>query len=489
VMELFNKLFDTVPLVVNGKEVSGFMSVHPRAVPHNQLATLVPRKEASKAFRQLENMFTQLTPRFDGDIVRTRMFGTIIGEGERTSLVKIGLPSHPFRGFKKALILSADFTTSQMYHLLKWEGCTLTDTTERFMNRYSPEGYAQARSSIEARMTDLTIVPLLNSEQMPSKNQFDSGVILPKENLRELKQAMWRYRTNTRGLRDLVLHMRNPHRFPALLTGNQARLVRRLRELECKTDILGWMLNTCDRLLRSWWLKNSPAKNRTQWGDVLTVPGILILNNDFVEDYKEQAEALRYQMLSIGKVEGRNDFQKSNVVAFLSAVNPEPVLGRLLKALLEDYEVEEDYVVDKAIQAIGRGNIRNHASNKKMLAIVPTYDLAKRIWKRMGSKPHLSTEVMKKLGDYTFWSLNAAMKEERTEEQRREKKRELQKSSREDATVRALNMLMNRRARRRGLLTRADDENRKNELLVELIELEKQIEQLRAQRSQENSEP
>jgi hypothetical protein len=327
---------------------------------------------------------------------------------------------------------------------------------------------------------------------MPSKNQFDSGVILPKKYLVEMKQSLREAHTSTRGLRDIVLHLRNPLRFPAILTTDQARLVRKMRELNCSTDALKWMLEMSDRLLRAWWKKNPAVRRETAMGEMLNTRGVLILNNDFSDDYKRYVEDTGFELLSIGKVEGRNDFRDANVVAFLAAINPEPQLCNLLKALLENYEVEEDYVVDKAIQAIGRGNIRNHKSTKKMLAIVSTSELAKRIWKRMGGKPCLAEDVTQKLGDYTFWQLNAATKAETTPEQRLEKERARQRAKqvrfRQNEVNRRLQTLRNKRSYYRSRLSLAPDATEKTKIETNISAIDCEIKKLIAFRKEQKKD-
>jgi hypothetical protein len=483
---VFEMLFETKPLEVRGRLSKKFITLHPRPISSQKLASLRPSSEAlQKAFDRLKSMYKELAPRDKDDIVRMRMFGALTGKDDAEHLVKISLPSHPFRGFARVWILAADFTTSQMHALLKWEGCELLDRTESFLDRWSPGGYIAARKAIERRQTSLTIVPLLNTDRMPAKNQFDRGVILPTKNLRALKDAMWKTYTTTPGLQDVAQHLRDPQQYPALLNGDQISLVKAMKKLKCEPDMLGWMLQTSERLLDAWWKKHPPSRTVNRLGDLQTVPGMMVLNNDFSEEYINKVKTLRYELLPLGEVEGRNDFRGTNVVAFLSAVNPEQVMMQLLNALLDDYEAEEDFVVDRAIQAIGRGNIRDHDSNEKMLAIVPTLDLAKRICRRMKNRPTLALDTMKRLGDYTLWSLNCARRQ--TEDEHREKNRAKRMRAAENEHVRKLESLMSKRARRRARLRNSISKKQHDELLLEISQLEKQIVEVRKLIKESNS--
>jgi hypothetical protein len=92
------------------------------------------------------------------------------------------------------------------------------------------------------------------------------------------------------------------------------------------------------------------------------------------------------------------------LVALLAGVNPEPVISRVLQAYLPEYDPDEDYIIDKAVQTIGRGSIRSSNSTERMMAIVPTYELALRLVNRMSGYPLIDLVFAKKMGDYVWWS-------------------------------------------------------------------------------------
>jgi len=395
VEELFHTLFRTEFLKdpVTGKKVENLCSITPKYIPQNQMAQLVSNKPTAKAFNQLHHLHASLTPEGD-EPIRMRVFGAVQGKGRSRELIKLVLPSQPFVGFKRVFILSADFETSQMYHLLKLDGTDTRDVTEEFMERYTNDGYVKALRTIQARYKKLTIVPLLDIDDMPSKYAFNGGIIMPDDLMLRFKDRMEALKLNTRHLRDIVAHIRTPHLNRGELQPEQLKMLRFIQENNCQLDITGWMVDRCHRLAKSWTKKHTPVE-----------PGVIIVNKDF-QKYELDEKYFRY--MDIGKVEGNNAHQHANVVAFLGAINPTPLLAQLMRILMPHYDADEDYVVDKAIQSIGRGNIRNHHSSEEMLAVVSTTGLAKRISKRMRSHPRVATDVTKKLGNFVPWNRNAA---------------------------------------------------------------------------------
>jgi hypothetical protein len=93
---------------------------------------------------------------------------------------------------------------------------------------------------------------------------------------------------------------------------------------------------------------------------------------------------------------------------FLAAINPDPHMARLLKARLGHlgYDPKEDFIVDRVIQATGRGNIRTHGIKDRMLIVVPTEGLAQRVAERLEERPKYHIEITEKLGNYVSWNSN-----------------------------------------------------------------------------------
>lgn len=478
--KLFHSLFDSEPLAADAEKAkSNIQLLQPKNIPDNQLVTLLNNKGSAMAFKQLAEMYTQLRPRKD-EPVRMRMFGVIVGQSEMRKLVRVTLPSHPFRGFKQVLILAADFETSQMYHLLKMEGCRLKNVTVKFMDGYTKQGYGRSMRSIEERYSKLTIVPLLDADTMPSKYQLSSGVVLPKEHMVTLKEKMASLDTRTSELRDVVNYIRNPVLHRVVLKGKHAQLLNAMKAAKCELDVLKWQINMCHRLAKAWIAKRGAAVDR--YGK--KQKGVLIVNNDYTS-YNFDPDY--FQFLSVGQVEGRNEFQDANIVAFLPAVNPEPYVAQLLNALLPGYEPDEDYVVDKAIQSLGRGNIRNHNTDSEMLAVVSTRKLADKIAARMQHYPRVDAAVTERLGNYSFWSYNRARELEtiRNADDERQINRDRQRRFRENPVNKELDRLRKSRSSWKRKLQTAETAERKEAVNTRLAEVEAEIQKLLIQRDAE----
>lgn len=406
--ELFNGLFTMTHLKV-GKEVHrGINVLAAKQLADNQKAKLLQSKSSAKSFVVLDDLHKHLQPK-EGEPIRMRTYAMM--EGSKRSngrdtrrMIQISLPSHPFVGFKSIYVLSADFKTSQMYHLMKMEGVLLNDVTRTFMDKYTKGGYLKALDALHTRYSNVKIVPLLADKRVPAKTKLATGVILPSKNLVRFYKMMEKLNINTGELQSMVDSIRNPEASHIGLKEHHDKLLAWMNKNDVHLDILRWQLDSAQHIAKKW----SDRYGRPR-------PGVLFVNKDY-ESYPIDRKV--FEQLSIGRAEGRNDFMEANVVCFLAAVNPQPVLARLLNALLSNqgYDSDEDYVVDKAVQCIGRGNVRDHKCKSPMLAIVATRGLAYRLKDRMNGSPDISETWLEKTGHYVTWSYNA-FKEQRSKEE------------------------------------------------------------------------
>jgi hypothetical protein len=382
---LFHALFDVIPLK---SKASGIGILKPKRLSNARKKELVTTKSTIKEFTKLDDLHRHLAPADDSPV---RMSVYVVRRGD--TLIHVKLPAKPFVGFRRVFILSADFKTSQMYHLFKSQGCILRDRTVPFMNKYLKGGYGNALTAIYNRQRHLKILPLLSDEnRMPSKYQLNSGVILPKKNLLKLKKKLEELNLSTSVLRDVVDHVRDPALLRGDLTLPQRELLEYMKGLNCELNILQWQVDKSSDLVRRWFRQT--GKNKS----------ILFINEDRTADYDDNL----FVSISTGKAEGNNRYKKCSAVCFLAAINPEKDVSRVLRAVLKDYDPDEDYVVDKAVQCIGRGNIRLHEAKEDMLAIVSTRYLATKISERMNDSPTILSKETRRLGDYVMWSLNDA---------------------------------------------------------------------------------
>lgn len=392
VEELFLQLFYTTPV----RDKKRIAMVHPKVIPGNKLAQFVRTKDQGKAFPYFEELHKNLT----SDQVRMKVYRMMRGTSMGKTMVQITLPSNPFKGFKRVYILSADFVNSQMYHLLAKEGNRPKKVTEEFMNKYLKGGYYQALETIRKRHDHLIIAPLLDTNRMPSISMLHEGMVIPKDKVDGFLTVIDDLDITSEELKDLSVYVQSPERAdrPNKL---QAKLLKFMEDNGCRFDVLKWQLAASRRIAKQW-LKKHPKDGRD-------ARGILMVNKDYEGKFSSVDDVLEY--VSVGKVEGSNVFIKRNLVVFLAGINPTPELKDVLSAEIPEYDPDEDYAIDKAIQCLGRGNIRDHASKEPMLAIVPTSHLAERVYKRMAEQPRIDLSYCEKLGNYTIWNTKEARNE------------------------------------------------------------------------------
>ncbi|WP_338328661.1 DEAD/DEAH box helicase [Burkholderia multivorans] len=395
---LFNGLFEQQKF-----KKSEFTILRPRDIPHNKRASLITNDASGEAYAKLSEMHKTLSKRYDGH-ERVQIFARKTETEKSLRITYIEMPSYPFRGFREVIILSADFESSQMHHLLRYEEIQPKNITESFMNKWLGGDYRRCLQSVEARHSNVTILPLIRSDRMPSKYQAQSGILIARDKLVDLKEKMDALGVDTPALHAVVEHERKHGNVDYILDSSAIKLRTALREYGCELDILQWMIDRSTEAATKWWKKHGkPAK------------GVGMLNNDAAER-GYVADPDHFDTISVGEIEGRNEFSKANVVCFLASINPDPMVSRLLNTMLgpTGYDASEDYIVDKAIQGIGRGNIRDHNSHAEMLAIVPTTGLAERLRARMKLCPTIDYSVVDQQG-LTYWSLNEAASEEERE--------------------------------------------------------------------------
>lgn len=456
VKNLFDALFDVRPL----QAYSGINELVAKAVSENVKSDLISTKASAREFTKLDILHTSLSE-VDGP-VRLKVYAVMSGK----TMIQVLLPSHPFVGFREVYILSAGFERSQMYHLFKSENCKLVSATRVFMNTYLKHGYGEAINAIGERQSRLEIVPLLEDEGVPSKYQLMSGVIVPRANVLAMTAKKDELAIDTQSMRDVIAHLKDPLLNGGRLRDNHRKLLKEFKRLDVKHDILGWHIRAAERMARQWFAKRGQPHE-----------GLLFVNKAN-EEVRHNKKLL--SVVSIGKAEGNNGYAKSNLVVFLAAVNPEPEIVRILKTLLPDYDPNEDYVIDKAIQCIGRGNIRNHNVNDRMLAIVSTKGMAEAIGKIMNYAPIIRYDITEHLGSYVTWSANLASAEKAKEEKGSKEARRAQGNRNNQKNYRS-NPLNRRLANLRAMRSKAKKAG--NTEVFEKTQLE--IEQLLRERDEQ----
>ncbi len=391
--QLFRSLFKTKRIKSLDPDADPISLLVPKKIAENRKLSKLKSKNLATQFSALSGIHSDLSPLVN-EIVRKKVY--MVSTAKK--LWTITLPHYPFKGFKRVFIMSADFEHSQMYHLFSAEtSVRLRPITREFMDRYLPGGYSKALERIYERQRCLRILPLLKYEGMPSKYKL-GNFILPAPLVYSLKTDMDKYDISTDLLYTLMKAKNDPSFVRGQLKPHQMEFLNRIGRYNTKINAVQWLVSQADRILKTRWFTPKDKIRKA------------VLFTNLKDMGKVRYDENLFSPLSIGKAEGRNEFHEYSAVAFFPAVNPDPQESHVLRTLLPDYNPDEDYIVDKAIQCIGRGNIRNHkADGKKMLAIVSTTHLADRLLQRMaqGAKVYDPEEFF--TGPvYTFWDHAAA---------------------------------------------------------------------------------
>jgi hypothetical protein len=398
-------------------------------------------------------------------------------------LVQITLPSKPFQGFQRVIILSAAFKTSQMFHLLTRERCELSNITTKFLTEY---GYdwtmgLRVRISLESslvsvhnRYSSMILVPLILDEKVPSKHKYLHNLLVPLHNHHKVSELVKDQGLKLNKLRDYLAHEKK-------YSSNKGvtHIITKMKKLQCVDDPLKWMVNSAQLVTKDWLDHTKGLKNSKS--------GLMFLNKDWIDSHGESLNKRLYHFLSIGKVEGQNDYRDRCTMCFLAAVNPQPELAEVLKLIMPDYNPDEDHVVDKAIQALGRGNIRDPFSTDPMLAIVATAGLAHKIQNKLDNIPQIDKSWIEKLGNYVYLNRKETSK---SDEERAERKKKAQQSFREKMGPRYLSvmsMLNSCKKKLKTTNTRIDISSEekvklKERLRSRISKLETELEQIRVTR-------
>lgn len=393
--DFFDKLFQVQPMSRNG--ATGISEIVARNFPENRkvLALQGCGKKAARAFHALDELHKALNTHSDAPS-RMRVYaffekGTGRAAGS-TVLIQVKLPSFPFIGFLDVYILSADFTTSQMYYFFKDEGTRRLDASQWFMDTFHPDGFKKAVNRATQRYNYVDIVALNTDPEPPAISKYEGGgLMIPRHKLVELGDLMASWEMKGSEVLDVINRVRNPMKnSPSKLDKG---LVKVLKQMGAQTDMLKWLVEASHKVVRAWRKKNPSDK-----------PALMFLNKDFND--KMNVDTKIFERLNHAETVGDNRWYESNAVVFLAAINPKPKLERLLRARLGHfgYDPREDFIVDKVIQATGRGNIRTHGIKERMLIVVPTEGLAQRVAERLGERPVYHANITEKLGNYVSWN-------------------------------------------------------------------------------------
>ncbi|HHT8991129.1 TPA: hypothetical protein ACT5B2_000101 [Burkholderia cenocepacia] len=394
--ELFADLFEMVPAKSAGvgKPISGFYRLEPRDVDAESLYEDFTR-HAGDVAQALCAIHDTLTAQKGRRAVR--YFSKKPEARQDYCLLPIEVPTRPFDGFARVIVLSANFKHSQMYHLLWREGTETKNCTKPFLDSWLRGGYRQAVDEIATRYNSVTLVPLTFDEQMPSKSHFARGILLPREQVETFGSRLDELNINSTALAETVTALRSPDVNQTVARVRDNKLAHEFGQHGAHYNPIQWMLDKTEFLASHWWKKHSRPENSK---------ALVVTNAAYADGTRLEFNPDNLALLSQGRVEGSNEFKKWNVIAFLGSLNPDPIDTEFLEKYLTGYNATDDYVVATAIQALGRGNMRDHKTDEPMLALISGVGLAIKVHQLLDALPMIDSTVTKKIGAMVRWDFN-----------------------------------------------------------------------------------
>lgn len=397
-VEFFDKLFIVKPKG-RAHAVGCISEIEATKFPENKKVEALQGcgKKAARSFKALDELHTALSRHPDAPM-RMRVYAFFEkGKGNSagsTILIQVKLPSFPFIGFLDVFILSADFTTSQMFYFFEDEGTRVLNNSQWFMDTFHPDGYKKVVRRATERYDYVDIVALNTDPEPPAISKYKmGGLMIPRSRLVKLGDLMADLDLSGGDALKAINRVRHPLKYTP--SSDDKRLVSALRKMGAQTDMLKWFVAASHRVVRAWRKRNPSSK-----------PALMFLNKDFKD--KMDVDPSLFHQLNHAETVGDNRWHESNAVVFLAAINPKPKLDILLRARLGHlgYDPKEDFIVDKVIQATGRGNIRTHGIKNRMLIVVPTEGLAQRVGARLNERSTYHSNVTERLGNLVSWNNN-----------------------------------------------------------------------------------
>ena len=279
---------------------------------------------------------------------------------EKMTLHQVVVPSRMFSGFKSVLLMSAYFTTSQMYHLLN-------DANEvSLVNLYPtlPLAMLERERRIKDRFSYARLIPLMHDTNKVTRTRLDNDVLVPAEYLENMLNVAHRLEVTSRDIK----------RFKTgKVSGSDDKACKFMRMV----DRCGGAKELID------WYYESASKIVEHLGNRVKHPPLLVTNNDSRYDRTRKFSKLKKRAAADGvfhvmtsSSHGFNHFDKRNAIAYFSAINPTPEISKLFRTILRRYDPDEDYAADSCIQAITRTSVRVPTATDKVYIILPDMGLA-----------------------------------------------------------------------------------------------------------------
>ena len=307
------------------------------------------------------------------------------------------VPAKFFAGFACVILVAAFLETSQMWHLLKT--CQSSDTKVQLKSIWKNPEYSKYQNwftkstqDIKTRLSKLCIFPLTEQRTPLSMRRLDEGVIVPMDEVTELKHGL--EDLGLSGTGDLIEFFHDRSKRPGSEKNRKALAL--LDKHTAHLDVFSWYVKEAINFVEI--LKTE----KKVVGDVLSV-----VNNKKLSQVKREHSFLRgIPVIS----NGLNSLKEHNTMVFIAALNPRPTLIRLYKALLPDYSFVLDHMADSAAQAVTRLCLRDVDSELVTYVIVPDTAMAEILKNKLLDLPLISRRALDRLSMTALHTLNPSRK-------------------------------------------------------------------------------
>lgn len=327
-------------------------------------------------------------------------------------------PARMFDGFKNVVVMSAYFKESQIYHLLKNYHLIHPSKNKRIllkpipMSEETAKSIRAARKRIESRFKKVHIFPLLDKKQKVSTYNLSASCLLPRSKVEEffldLEEKLGMDRVK---LMSILVNKQK---------GSIAREIKQRAGLvaffrprrDCKANQRGYAepihgyVNLAQKIAyeismtnegrHSWEIVGRPLLSLNKkfmpgggyfeteyhpFGHVVREPSTreleegIQLNPDLKIYRAVNEKSVTFDHV-IPDPMGLNTYRDRNFIAYLAARNPTPDVAALFKVLIPDYDPDQDYAGDSAVQAVTRLSVREPRATDQVFIVVPDVGLA-----------------------------------------------------------------------------------------------------------------
>lgn len=308
---------------------------------------------------------------------------TINNRGDDHLFFDVVSPTRIFRGFKRAVVMSAFFESSEMYHILAKRNRMVCINEELDMDRM--------RRILKNRYSKVVLHPVavarksaVTGESLPilTKTLLHGNLLVTDKQYKMLLAFRARWRSHL-GQRNTAVTLIKLLRQGLSYLDSRSEFSMALREL--KNKLRGAFGNpTMDPLeifldISTGILDEHDAISTANGGAAL-----LVINKGLTR--KQQHLAEQFEVIS-PRSHGMNQWSDRTALVFLGAFNPTPTMAKFFKFYIPKYNPTFEWVGNTALQNMNRTCIRDPNNINVVHAVLPDELIAKYVADQLGGVP------------------------------------------------------------------------------------------------------